>query len=393
MITTIFRISWLNLRRDRVALGMTFVLPLAFFSIFASVFGAMDEEALHPITTVLAVEDSHPVSLELERELRREPGLEIVDFALGDQSPGDEDLRARARELVAGGRAAIGVVIPTGFGEHLVVGGGEPIEIELLSDRSHPIAAGLVGGLVRAAVLRLGIEALSGGAMGRMVGAGGPEAEGGPLTLRVVDVLGEGGKEPSVAFFAAGIGVMFLLFAVSGRSAILIEERESGVLRRLLAARVSLTQLLVGRWLFLATLGALQVTVMFVWASLVFGLELWTPRHLTGFLLMTTASAAVAAAFGLVLSTACRSRVQLNGVAAVVILILSAIGGNMFPSFLMPENLQKIGRLTFNAWSLEGYQKVFWYEAGVVELWPQIAVLLGFSLVFLAGARFLASRW
>lgn len=383
MIGTIFRISWWNLRRDRVALVMTFVLPIVFFSIFASVFGAMDEEALHPISTVLVVQDAHFLSSELETMLRGESGLELVELVDGESDPAE-----RARQMVAGGRAAIAVVVPEGFGAGLIGGSAGSGEIELLSDRSHPIAAGLVSGLVRAAVLRLGVTALSGGAFG----AGSAE-ETNPLSLRVVDVLGEGGKEPSVAFFAAGIGVMFLLFAVSGRSAILIEERENGVLRRLLAARVGLSQLLLGRWLFLATLGALQVTAMFVWASIAFGLELWTASHLAGFLVMTLASAAVAAAFGLVLSTACRTRVQLNGIAAVVILILSAVGGNMFPSFLMPENLQRIGRLTFNAWSLEGYQKVFWYEARVNELWPQVAVLLAFCAAFLAVARFLAGRW
>lgn len=385
MIGTIFRISWWNLRRDRVALVMTFVLPIVFFSIFASVFGAMDEEALHPISTVLVVEDAHFLSSELEKMLRSEAGLDVVELVEGEAGPAE-----RARRMVASGRAAIAVVVPEGFGADLVGGAAGAGEIELLSDRSHPIAAGLVSGLVRAAVLRLGVTALSGGAFGA---ESGPGEAAGPLSLRVVDVLGEGGKEPSVAFFAAGIGVMFLLFAVSGRSAILIEERENGVLRRLLAARVGLTQLLLGRWLFLATLGGLQVTAMFIWASIAFGLELWTPPHLAGFLVMTLASAAVAAAFGLVLSTACRTRVQLNGIAAVVILILSALGGNMFPSFLMPENLQRIGRLTFNAWSLEGYQKVFWYEARVVDLWPQVAVLLAFCVAFLGLARILAGRW
>ena len=36
MILTVMRIAWLNLRRDRVAQAMTFVLPIAFFSIFAA---------------------------------------------------------------------------------------------------------------------------------------------------------------------------------------------------------------------------------------------------------------------------------------------------------------------------------------------------------------------
>ena len=39
MITTLLRISRTNLKRDRVAQALTFLLPILFFSIFASVFG------------------------------------------------------------------------------------------------------------------------------------------------------------------------------------------------------------------------------------------------------------------------------------------------------------------------------------------------------------------
>ena len=36
---TLLRIAWINLRRDRVAQALTFILPIVFFSIFAMVFG------------------------------------------------------------------------------------------------------------------------------------------------------------------------------------------------------------------------------------------------------------------------------------------------------------------------------------------------------------------
>ena len=39
MIATILRVFFISLKRDRVALMMTFLLPIAFFSIFAMVFG------------------------------------------------------------------------------------------------------------------------------------------------------------------------------------------------------------------------------------------------------------------------------------------------------------------------------------------------------------------
>jgi ABC-2 type transport system permease protein len=213
------------------------------------------------------------------------------------------------------------------------------------------------------------------------------------LRVEVVDALGAPDKRPSVAFFAAGLGVLFLMFAVAGRSSILLEERENGILQRLLAARVGLTRLLAGRWLFLVLLGCAQVSVMFVWAAVAFGLDLFTPRHLMGFAAITLPTAAAAAALGLLLSAVCRTRAQLNGVSVVVILILAVLGGNLFPSFLMPSELRELGRLTFNSWALTGYQKVFWYEQPLPELAPEILVLSAWAMVLLVAARLLAQRW
>ena len=60
-----------------------------------------------------------------------------------------------------------------------------------------------------------------------------------PSTSR--DVVGETKKNPTVAFYAAGLGVMFLLFSATGAGGALIEEAESGTLDRILSTRVSMT--------------------------------------------------------------------------------------------------------------------------------------------------------
>jgi len=65
----------------------------------------------------------------------------------------------------------------------------------------------------------------------------------------------------------------------------------------------------------------------------------------------------------------------------------------MFPRFLMSETMQKIGLLTFNGWALDGYLKVFWRDAPLLALWPQVLVLAGLTLIFLWSARLLARRW
>jgi len=49
--------------------------------------------------------------------------------------------------------------------------------------------------------------------------------------------------------------------------------------------------------------------------------------------------------------------------------------------------------VTFNAWALDGYVKVFWREAPLTALLPQVGMLAGFMVVFLALARLFARRW
>ena len=145
-----------------------------------------------------------------------------------------------------------------------------------------------------------------------------------------------------------------------GQRRCLLDEEESGTLGRLLSSRAGMRGVLAGKWIFLTLVGVAQLTVMFVWGALVFGLPL--ASHLPGFALMTLATAAAAAGFGLLLATASRSRQQLAGISTIVILAMSATGGSMFPRFLMSPTMQKIGLVDVNAWALDGYLKVFWRE-------------------------------
>jgi len=97
--------------------------------------------------------------------------------------------------------------------------------------------------------------------------------------------------------------------------------------------------------------------------------------------------------FGLLLATLCKTRGQLNGLSVILILTMSALGGSMVPRYVMSDRLQELGLWTFNAWALDGYNKIFWRDLPPASLAPQLAVLLSCSLCFLALARILAIRW
>jgi len=89
----------------------------------------------------------------------------------------------------------------------------------------------------------------------------------------------------------------------------------------------------------------------------------------------------------------CRTRAQLGALSTLVILIMSSIGGSMFPRVLMSEAMQRAGLLTLNAWAIDGFTKVFWRDEPVAHLWPQVLVLLVAGGALFAAARRLARRW
>ena len=77
----------------------------------------------------------------------------------------------------------------------------------------------------------------------------------------------------------------------------------------------------------------------------------------------------------------------------IVILTMSAMGGSMVPRYIMSETMQTMGRITFNAWALDGYNKVFWYGMPVSEMLLELSMLLAMAIVFFCLARLMAVRW
>ena len=145
-------------------------------------------------------------------------------------------------------------------------GGADRPKVSLLADVSDPIAPQVVSGLLQkvsftAAPRIMAVEGLTifekytgpltpdqrkavdewqkgdgpaltpEGSLGTSIG----------LPIEVVNVM-QGGRDnaPMVSFYAAGIGVMFLLFSCSGAGGTLLDEEESGTLDRLIGSRAGM---------------------------------------------------------------------------------------------------------------------------------------------------------
>jgi ABC-2 type transport system permease protein len=419
MILTLVRVSWTNLRRDRVAQALTFLLPIIFFSIFATVFGNQGQNSTARIRIAVVDEDGSELSRRIVQGLGQEKSLRVrttVD-AEGKGAPLD---RTTGEQLVRNGDVPVAVILPKGLGDTAAAFGPSngAVRVKLLADVSDPVAPQMVNGLLQKVSMTAAPDLMMQGGMKQFeryagtltpqqraavdswlpqmkpAGSTGGTASGDQafgIGVDTVDVMRQGRSESLISFYAAGVGVMFLLFSVSGASGSLLDEMDTGTLDRVLSTRLGMSGLLTAKWIFITLLGVLQLTVMFVWGRIAFGLEL--ERHLPGFFVMTAFTAAAAAGFGLMLATLARTRAQLSGMGTIIILTMSALGGSMFPRFLMSETMQKVGLLTFNAWALDGYLKVFWRDAPIAALWPQVLVLTVLTAVFLALARTFARRW
>lgn len=333
---TLLRIGWINLKRDRVAQALTFLLPIVFFSIFATVFAGQGDDQTSRIRVAVVDEDGTDFSRRIVEGLRQEAGLRVRTTTTSEANAPVLD-RTAAERIVKNGDVPVAVIVPRGLGAAFAEQGfgGDGPKVQLLADPSDPIAPNVVQGLMQKVVMTSApdlmmaggvkqfekhagaltpqqrqavaewLPMLKAGTTGSGSGAGGGGAMG--LGVEVVDVMRTDDRRGSlISFYAAGIGVMFLLFsAVGGAGGALLEEAESGTLERLLSTNIGMGGLLVGKWLFLSLVGVAQLTVMFLWGWAVFNVPLF--RHLPGFVMMTAVTAAAAAGLGLVLATLARS--------------------------------------------------------------------------------------
>jgi len=155
----------------------------------------------------------------------------------------------------------------------------------------------------------------------------------------------------------AGMSVMMLLFSVAGIGGSLIDEKQEGMLKKLLCAPIPPNNILYGKMVYAIIISIAQLIIMFVYAWLAFGLDIM--HHLPSLALMILATAYACSGFGIVLASFAKTRQQVQGFSTIIVMVMSAVGGSMIPIFVMPELMQKIAVFTVNYWGIQGFYDIF----------------------------------
>ena len=368
----------LSLWRDRAGLVLVFVLPPLVFIVFASVFSAGASGRLDIRAGVVDLTDSADSRRLLDSLQRR----------LGGRLTRLPDIAA-LEDAIASGRVDSGLVLQGDLADTptpitVLIHPGRRAAGEVLTAQVNAAAGQDLPDLMlhREVAVLDPILALTPDQVRRAAGATSGTAAPPPFaTQRILP-----GGNPLVIYYAGAVSILFLMFTAMQGAMSLIDERRAGLWLRLGLSAGGVAPLLGGRMLWLTGLGVVQALVLFLVASVLYGVPLLA--NLAAWSATAVCAAAASAGIALALAAACGTREQAQPISTFAFLILAAIGGSMAPRFLMPEALQTLGWLTPHAWVIEAYQAVLWrglVNTTVLQAWTVLASF--------AAAGFLAAVW
>ena len=201
-------------------------------------------------------------------------------------------------------------------------------------------------------------------------------------------LVGKKITNPGLTRSVGGWAMMFLLFSLTGAATSIFEERNEGTLKRLLCMPITRSDILWSKYIYSMLLGMIQLLVMFVFAWVFFGVEIFS--NFGNLLIVIIASAAAAVSFGMLITSISKTYSQANGISTLLILVMSALGGSWFPTSFLPGWMQVISKGTLTYWSMEGFLQVLWRHSSFAGIALNVLVLLSIAVLinFYALIRF-----
>ncbi len=350
----IFKKDLVLFLKDKQGAILSFVLPIVLISLFSLAFGGIRGNSSSSITLLIHDADSTSTSSSIVNALDAMEGLNLI-----------RSTAENANEEIKKGNDAAALILHSGVEQ--AKSNGEPLPLELIYDEARQMEVGIIQSILSTqiawAIMPDNIEPA-------------PSL----FHMQMTSVVGEEKTTNAGLIQAvAGTAILMLLFNVAGLGVSILEEKESGTLNRILSSPLNPRTILMGKMASTFFLAIIQLTVMFVFSWLVFGLDI--TANLPALIIMIVATAFAVSSFGIFLAAISKTRQQARGLSTLIILIMSATGGSMIPIFMMPEIMKKIAVVSVNYWGIQGFFDIFWRNLSLLEIMPKILILLGIGLL------------
>jgi ABC-2 type transport system permease protein len=401
-------VAWKEIQvfmRDRGSLALLLLFPILLSSVQggANVAAASEGEASSILLHVGLVNlDTGTFGSEVSKAIQSINILEAESFL---------DVNT-AEEKVAKGEAAAAILIPADFTDK--IDAYTPVAIQVIVDPAQPQSVSIITGIMNQVVdevtiwgeVQYGIRSvmnqsgLLDSATQEQKAAFSAQNLGVIMTrlnemrsdpaIEVIsqDLEGEASEgllESFLAYVFAAYTVLFIFFVVGTCAESIQDEREMGTLRRLVAAPIPRGTVIGGKMLGYMLIPCLQAVILFAVGSLFFDVPLG--KSPAGLIILTIVVAGVSTSMGLLLATLVKSKKQAGDMGTLLGFVLGFAGGAIPIAQLQMVRMEGVmsilSRFIPHANAIEGYYKLIAENATLVDILPEIGILLGMIAIFL----------
>ncbi len=357
----------LQLRRDRMTLAMTFMLPLVQILLFGY---AINTDVRH-IPTVVFDQDHSAASRDLVRRMEATGYYDVV---------GQVESYEQISKALRSGEARVAIVMPPELGSQQTL--GRPATVQLVVDGSDPQTVGSATNTAATLVAQRSAELQ----VMRLRERGISSAPGG---LQVAPTVWYNPEQLTAVYVVPGlVGVILTMTMVMLTAMAVARERERGTLEALIVSPARRIEIVLGKILPYIVIGYVQMTIVLVAGKLIFSVPL------SGSLLLLYGCAmvfiAASLAIGLVFSTVAKTQQQAMQMSFFFLLPNILLSGFMFPFDGMPRPAQWLSSALPLTHFLRIVRRITLQGAGMPDVEGELVWLGGILLVLLvlASLRF-----
>lgn len=380
----------LELTRNRMTFLFFLIMPIVFTLLFGFAFSGVGKAPEDPRLPVGFInQDGGQLSQELTTLLEGSTVFRLVENPKA--TPTDLEKQVADEDLAAA------ILIPAGYSDAAL--SGTPVQLSIIVDAS-TLSGMTIQSDILAAVNRL-MNAIR---IAQIVSnvSGDPSVFNSAVTetltswqnppIRVADTTSastEAQSGSNASTFSHTSPGMMLQFAIAGlltAAQVLVTERKSRCLQRLLTTATSRAQILLGHYFAIVLLLLTQFLLLILFGQLLLKLDYLRAAGAT--LLVTLASALCIGALGLLIGVLAKSEEQAIMFSLIPMFILSALGGAWVPLEITGPTFSTIGHISPVAWALDGFENIIARGLGFSSVLVPAAALLGYALLF-----FILATW
>jgi len=177
-----------------------------------------------------------------------------------------------------------------------------------------------------------------------------------------------------------GILVQFAIFGLITSAQILVQERKTRTLQRLMTTAMKPWEIVAGHMLAMFALTFLQTVMLVVFGQL--ALKVNYLREPLGTLFVSVALGLWVASMGLLIGVIAKGDEQVILYSMIAMFLFSAMGGTWFPLEAAGGAFAAIGKAMPSAYAMNGYQNMLIRGLGLESVWMSVGILALYALGF-----------